>query len=231
MPKAISYIRFSTGKQAKGNSEERQRQAVNQWLTDNPKYTPSDLKYKDIGKSGFKDGGQHIKDGGGWAKLLIAVEAGHIQSGDVVLVEAIDRAGRLDTADMLYKVIIPILQAGVSIITLDDTTTYSKQTVNTPQIHLLVAKIQAAWGYSQSLSDRIKKGYGIRRDEAKDGKGIKRHTPVWLTTDGELIPKIVPYIQQAFDLYISGIGKYAIANRLRATGEPEFATCVGSTVN
>ncbi len=229
MPKAISYVRFSTGKQSTGSSKERQDLAVTRWLVANPEYTPSDLEYKDLGKSGYH--GEHIADGGGWAKLLVAVKGGRIQPGDVVLVEAIDRTGRLDTSDMLHKVIIPILQAGVSIITLDDNTTYSKQTVNTPLIHLLLAKIQAAYGYSKQLSERITASYEIRRTKARNGEKIKRFAVTWLTTDGQVKPQYRQAVKQVFDWYISGIGKNTIATRIRASGVPELATISGPTID
>lgn len=229
MPKAISYVRFSTGKQSTGSSKERQELAVTRWLDQNPDYTRSDLEYKDLGKSGYH--GQHIADGGGWAKLLVAVKACLIQPGDVVLVEAIDRTGRLDTSDMLHKVIIPILQAGVSIITLDDDTTYSKQTVNTPLIHLLLAKIQAAYGYSKQLSERITASYESRREKARNGERIKRFAVTWLTTEGQVKAQYRSAVKQVFDLYISGVGKNTIATRIRASGVPGLAKISGPTID
>jgi DNA invertase Pin-like site-specific DNA recombinase len=198
-------------------------------LDQHPNYIRSDLEYKDLGKSGYH--GEHIADGGGWAKLLVAVKAGLIQPGDVVLVEAIDRTGRLDTSDMLHKVIIPILQAGVSIITLDDDTTYSKQTVNTPLIHLLLAKIQAAYGYSKQLSERITASYESRRAKARNGERIKRFAVTWLTTDGQVKPQYRSAVKQVFDLYISGVGKNTIATRIRASGVPELAKISGPTID
>lgn len=228
MPKAISYIRFSTGKQAKGNSEERQDEAVTQWLVQHPEYTRYDKPFKDRGKSGYS--GEHIKQGGGWAKILVAVKQGDFQPGDCILVEAIDRTGRMHTGDMLGDLILPILRSGVSIITLDDGNEYSNDSINTAHMHLLVARIQAAHMFSKQLSERTKASYVIRREKAKNGKEVKRHTPVWLNTDGTHKPHIVPHIIEVFDLYISGVGKHTIANRLRATGIDEFKTCVGSTV-
>lgn len=228
MPAAISYIRFSSDRQKHGTSTDRQEEMVTNWLVRNPDYTRSNLKYKDVAKSGYK--GEHIKDGGGFAKLLQAVEAGDIQAGDVVLCEAMDRAGRLESLDMLTKVIAPILYAGVSIITLDDNTAYTKASVNTPQIHLLLAKIQAAHGYSQALSDRIKSNYATRIKNAKETGKVKRNTPIWLNSDGEPNETVVPWIKQVFELYVSGVGKNAIANRLRASGVPELATCSGPTI-
>ncbi|MCL5224572.1 recombinase family protein [Pseudomonas nunensis] len=228
MPKAISYIRFSTGKQARGSSHERQKQAVDRWVIANPDYIPSDLSFADIGKSGYH--GDHIKLGGGWAKLLIAVEAGHIQSGDVVLVEAMDRTGRLPPLDMI-DIIKPVLKAGVAIITLDDGNRFDEESLNGPQIYLLVAKIQAAHGYSKTLSERVTASYESRRTKARNGEGVKRLAVAWLTTDGELKQHLVHHIKEVFDLYISGVGKHTIANRLRASGVAEFATCSGPTVD
>ncbi|MFC9008276.1 recombinase family protein [Streptomyces microflavus] len=228
MPSAIPYIRFSSARQTTGSSAERQQQMVTQWLTEHPEYTLSDLTYKDFGKSGYH--GEHVKDGGGFAKLLAAVEAGNIKAGDVVLVEAIDRTGRLHPLEMLNKVITPILAAGVSIITLDDKVTYTHESAANGHLFLLVAKIQAAYGYSKQLSERTKASYSIRLEQAKEGMKVKRNTPIWLHSDGRLNDDVAPFIKQAFELYVSGVGKTAIANRLRASGVPELATCSGPTV-
>lgn len=227
MPSAISYIRFSSSKQSEGNSHQRQIEAVSRWLLSNPSYTASTLKFEDLGKSGFH--GDHIKDGGGWAKLLLAVEAGLIRSGDVVLVEAMDRTGRLPPLDMI-NILKPVLQAGVAIITLDDNNKFDEASLNGPQIYLLVAKIQSAYGYSKILSERTKESYQIRKEKARRGEPVKRGVPIWLTSDGKLKEHIAPHIKEVFDLYISGIGKNTIANRLRASGVPEFKTCSGPTV-
>ncbi|GLR34717.1 recombinase family protein [Pseudomonas plecoglossicida] len=194
----------------------------------NPDYTLSDLNYRDLGKSGYK--GEHTKDGGGFAMLLDAVKTGGIKAGDVVLVEAIDRAGRLHPLIMLNEVITPILAAGVSIITLDDNTTYTIDSAAGGHLFLLVAKIQAAHGYSKQLSERVTASYEIRRQKAISGEPVKRWTPIWLTVDGVLKETIAPNIKNAFELYVSGVGKNTIANRLRATGVPELASCSGPTI-
>lgn len=228
MPSAIPYIRFSSARQTTGSSAERQQQMVTQWLTDHPEYTLSDLTYKDLGKSGYH--GEHVKDGGNFAKLLAAVEAGDIKAGDVVLVEAIDRTGRLHPLEMLNKVITPILAAGVSIITLDDQVTYTHESAASGHLFLLVAKIQAAYGYSKQLSERTKASYSIRLEQAKEGMKVKRNTPIWLYSDGRLNDDVAPYIKQAFELYVSGVGKTAIANRLRASGIQGLVKCSGPTV-
>ncbi|MCX2708367.1 MULTISPECIES: recombinase family protein [unclassified Pseudomonas] len=227
MPQAISYVRFSSLRQSKGTSVERQEQMIGQWLSQHPDYDLSALQYKDLGKSGYK--GEHVK-GGGFGKLLMAIEAGAIKPEDVVLVEAIDRTGRLDAVDML-GILHPILSAGVSIVTLDDGQTYNRESLNGAGLFILSAKIQSAHQYSAALSRRIKASYESRRKAAKE-KGItpERYTPVWLTSKGELIEPVAEQIRVAFDLYISGVGTSAIAKRLRECGVPELAKVAGASV-
>lgn len=227
MPKAFGYIRFSSIKQVSSNSKQRQAEMIARWLETHPDYDLSDLTFEDLGRSGFH--GKHAEEGGGWGKLLAAVEAGAIKSRDVVLVEALDRTGRLETVDALHF-LNPILRADVSVITLDDGNVYSRESLNGPQIYLLVAKIQAAHGYSKLLSERTKRSYEIRKENARKGEGVKRLGPVWLTPDGQLREDIAPYIKEAFELYVAGVGKVTIANRLRASGVERLKTCSGPTV-
>lgn len=227
MPHAISYVRFSSIRQYSSNSVERQQLLIAEWLTRNPDYTLSDLKFQDLAKSGYH--GEHVKEGGGFRKLLSAIEAGAIKAGDVVLVEAIDRTGRMDTVDML-DLLTPILKAGVALITLDDGNTYTRESVNGSHIYLLIGKIQTANQYSARLSHLTSLSYKLRRTKALDGVQVKRWTPVWLTTDGVVIERIAKHIKTAFELYAAGVGKATISVRMRETGEPELAKCSSPTV-
>ncbi|MDN7141979.1 recombinase family protein [Pseudomonas sp. JQ170] len=223
---AISYIRFSSAPQAKGSSRYRQTAMVQTWLDKHPNYVLADLSFEDLGKSGWK--GHHIE--GGMGELLAAVEAGFIRSGDCVLVEALDRAGRLETMEMLSKVISPILQAGVTLVTLDDGTEYTKASLNGGHIFLLVAKIQAANQFSENLSRRVRASYEKREQEAKAGKVPKRRTPLWLNSEGQLVEHIAPHIMTAFELYADGFGERTILRKLQATGVEEFKDLYGSTL-
>lgn len=223
---AISYVRFSDARQRVGSSVERQEKMIADWLLLHPDYEVSQLRYKDLAKSGFH--GEHIDAGGGFGDLLVAVKEGEIRAGDVVLVEAIDRAGRLAPMKMLKLIISPILEAGVSIITLDDNTEYTEASLEGPQIFLLIAKIQAAHGYSKLLSERVSASYESRRKQAREnGTTPKRITPVWLNSDGTVIDEVVPWIKTMFEWYVSGIGRTTIARRLRETGVPQFAKASG----
>lgn len=226
MSKAISYIRFSTGKQAKGSSHERQTAMLARWIDENDQYTLSSESFKDLGISGFS--GKHLKSGFG--KLLAAIENGSIQPGDVILVEAMDRAGRMDMADML-DLLIPILKAGVSIVTLDDKNIYNRESINGSHIYILASKLQAAYQYSDTLSRRMKASYSSRKRAAAEGVTPKRNTPVWLTSEGVLIPEIAPLVKQAFEDYASGLGERRIFERIfEGNNNPLLARMAPSTV-
>ena len=121
MPKAISYIRFSSKIQAKGDSLKRQTELINKWLSENPHVNLSNKGYSDFGRSGYH--GTHLKHQFG--DLLDAVEDGSITAGDYILVEAIDRIGRLETITAL-NIITGICMKGVKLITLEDGNEYSK---------------------------------------------------------------------------------------------------------
>ncbi|MFP6850782.1 MAG: recombinase family protein [Pseudomonas sp.] len=223
MPQAFSYVRFSSAQQSHGDSFRRQKELQARWLQSNPDYSLSSLSFEDLGKSGWS--GAHLENAFG--RLKEAVSAGMIQKGDAILVEAIDRAGRLEPMQM-FPLLSEILLSGVIIITLDDGTEYTRDSVNGHHLFLLLAKIQQANNYSESLSRRIKASYEGRRQKAKAGEKIKRRTPVWLTSDGELIPEIQPHIKRIFEDYAAGIGERRIINRLRESEETPKAL---ATVN
>ncbi|USR38352.1 recombinase family protein [Ectopseudomonas hydrolytica] len=224
MPNAIPYVRFSSAKQQHGSSLVRQNEAIGQWLLANPGYTLSGLRFEDLGKSGYS--GQHLENGFG--KLLAAIEAGAIKAGDVVLVEAIDRTGRLEPLEMLTQ-LTKIVRANVSVVTLDDGAVYDRASANNDRLFLLVAKVQQAHQYSDALSRRIRASYKDRRTKAAAGERVKRSTPVWLDKEGNLIPELVPIIVSAFEDYAAGLGERRIYLRIKDK-HPALAKMNPSTV-
>jgi DNA invertase Pin-like site-specific DNA recombinase len=226
MSKAISYIRFSTGKQAKGNSHERQTAMLDRWLLDNSEFTLSSESFQDQGVSGYK--GKNAKRDLG--SLLEAIRNGLIRKGDVVLVEAVDRIGRQAPFKM-FPILSQIVEAGVDIITLDDGMRYDETSINNNHLFLLIAKVQQAHQYSDTLSRRMKASYASRKRAAADGVVPKRNTPVWLTSEGALIPEIAPLVKQAFEDYASGLGERRIFERIfEGNDNPLLARMAPSTV-
>lgn len=225
---AIPYIRFSSYRQSEGDSYRRQTDLIMRWLKQHPEYTRSNLVFEDLGKSGFST--KASKKASGFIKIKDAIEAGLIQAGDCILLEAVDRATRRGTWDV-FDLLAPILRAGVSIITIDDGTEYTEQSLLGTQIFLLMAKIQAAHGYSKALSERVSESYQARRISARGGERIKRHAPLWLDSDGTVREDIAQQIRIVFDWYISGLGKHTIAAKVRMSGVERLATCSAPTID
>lgn len=224
MPSAIPYVRFSSSKQQHGSSVARQNEAIGKWLLEHSDFTLSGLRFEDLGHSGFS--GKHLENGFG--KLLAAVESGAIKAGDVVLIEAIDRAGRLPP-DKMLNILTGITSAGVSLISLDDGSVYDNNPHRANNLFLLVAKVQQAWQYSDALSRRITASYKARRTHAANGVAVKRSTPVWLDKDGALIPELVPLVVQAFEDYAAGLGERRIQQRIKDQ-HPALANLNPSTI-
>lgn len=213
MPTAYSYIRFSSDQQQHGASLARQEDMVGKWLVAHPEYQRSTQRFEDLGISGFK--GKHLDNAFG--RLRAAVESGVIKPGDCILIEAIDRAGRLAPSLML-NLLTEIVNVGVSLVSLDDGIVYDSNPANSNNLFLLVAKVQQAHQYSDALSRRVKDAYARKRENASKGEFTERRTPLWLENTGtemRLVEDVAPFIVQIFQDYADGIGERRILARIR----------------
>jgi len=218
----FSYVRYSSWTQRNSDSVKRQNEMVAKWLLENPEYVLSEQRYNDHGKSGYH--GDHLENAFG--RLLAAVESGDIPSGSKVLIEQIDRAGRLAPMEML-PLVSKIVNAGVDLVTLDDGITYNRESANSNHLFLLVAKVQQAYQYSDNLSRRLKAAYETKRQRAAAGEGATRRMPLWIR-DGKLREDIAPFVVQVFEDFAAGIGERRILARLKDQ-HPDLSTISPST--
>lgn len=209
MAKAYRYIRFSAQNQAKGSSLDRQLYAIEQWSEDHPDVELSGEAFEDLGLSGFN--GKHLDHAFG--RLLVAIERKKIISGDYILIEAVDRMGRLEPMDMLV-LLQKIVKAGVNIVTLDDNAEYNVDSLNGGLLQLLIGKFQQANQYSKNLSRRVAESWRIRKINAKDGVFVKMRTPFWLDKNHKVIPEYAPIIKNIFEWYLLGDGQRRILKNL-----------------
>jgi DNA invertase Pin-like site-specific DNA recombinase len=227
MAKAHSYIRFSSTKQEKGDSLKRQQELINKWLIKNPKVELSNLAFKDLGISGYH--GNHLKHDFG--RLLDAIEDNKIKSGDYILVEAIDRIGRLPMLKAL-NVLTGICLHGVKIITLEDNQTYSEKEIesNAGIIYHLIGKIDMAHNYSKSLSKRIKASWESKRENADNGIIPKRKSFWWLTRcpKSDLFEVLTDsdkaILNEVFKQFNSGVSYARIVDYLKSLNDERFKT-------
>ncbi len=87
MKTAYSYVRFSSRKQAKGDSLKRQEEMAEAWCKENG-YRLDDSLKPDKGVSGFK--GRNATKGN-LAFFLREIEDGLIPKGSVLIIESPDR--------------------------------------------------------------------------------------------------------------------------------------------
>lgn len=217
-PKAISYIRFSSGAQGKGSTTERQEALINQWVKS--KGIPlSSLSESDLGVSAFS--GANLNQGLG--RIIDAINSGKIVRGDYILVEAVDRLGR-QKFTQLFQMVMGILSAGVNIVTLQDGMEYSEDSVNQDggsAVYILVAMAVQAHQYSNILSKRILAAYSAKRAKARKGEPIRVLSPFWISPDGKLIPRRAEIVRKCIELYLKGYGHRGII--LELSGEyPEI---------
>jgi DNA invertase Pin-like site-specific DNA recombinase len=200
---AISYQRFSAINQSQGSTLDRQQRLINEWLSKNPDVQLSTLSEIDHAKSGFS--GKHLDHGLG--KILAAIESGDIKAGSYILVEAMDRIGRLAPLDMV-SLVSGIVTAGVTLVTLEDNVHYTKELLNqdASSLFILVGKVQQAHSYSKNLSRRISAAYDRKRVSARAGEPIKLASPFWLGSDGKLIPDKAEAVKACINLYLLGRG-------------------------
>lgn len=222
MTKAISYIRFSSEKQADGDSKNRQLKAAREYATSH-NLELDDSTYQDLGISAFK--GKNLSDGALGA-FIEALRIGKIQRGTVLIVESLDRLSRLPVNDALRN-FQNIIHLGAVIVTLHDNQIYDTKSINDNWTKLIIALAVMARANEESKikGSRIKDSWDARR---KAGGIITGVCPSWLTRDGDkwkLIPQKVQVVEKIFKLALDGNGTPAIA---RILNEEEVPTMVSA---
>jgi Recombinase len=125
------------------------------------------------------------------------------------------------------------LRPGVSVVTLDDEKEYTAAMLDDPLTFItVVLSFMRAHDESQQKSRRVKAAWSNRKDKAvKHGFLIAESAPHWVKTIGglgdpdrrfELIPERAAVVARVVDLYLSGLGPHAIADRLNSEGAPCF---------
>jgi DNA invertase Pin-like site-specific DNA recombinase len=226
-PKAYSYERVSTGRQAaQGSGLERQSDAAAIWAERNGFDLDATLALSDAGSSAFS--GQHLGSDGALGQFLALATKGQLGPNPVLLVEAIDRLSRLEPMDGLRQVVFALADAGVAVVTLEDGATYSRDTLNNDPSSLivLVVKTQAAHEYSKRLSTRINATWERTRAAIKAGV-IDRgsHCPHWLdfdpaTNSFAINDHNARSMRRLYELAEQDLGHTLISRRLNEEGLP-----------
>jgi DNA invertase Pin-like site-specific DNA recombinase len=152
MHQAISYKRFSSAKQADGDTLRRQADLAEDYCKRH-KLKLLDT-YLDAGVSGFT--GEHISDSGALRSLLDQAKAGRFRPGTYLIVESLDRLSRLEMTTAL-RLFLDILDMGLVIVTLiDGEHIFTKDRADSDPTALMFAIIILSRANNQSKINRAR---------------------------------------------------------------------------
>nr|MBA3623655.1 recombinase family protein [Methylibium sp.] len=184
------------------------------------------LTFHDLGVSAFK--GANVETGR-LGDFLEAVRHGLVQQGSYLLVEALDRLSRL-TPRRALNVLTDIVDAGVTVVTLNDNKAYSAGSLDGQPFDLMVALLLFMRGNEESAtkSRRLRAAWEGKRLTAAT-KPLTSAVPAWIRLEGEgaarrlvLIPERAAIIRRIYAGALAGRGQEAIAKGLIADGVPCF---------
>jgi DNA invertase Pin-like site-specific DNA recombinase len=225
MPKAYSYLRFSTPEQSKGDSARRQSDAAREYAQRYGLDLDESLTFKDLGVSAFR--GKNVQEGALGA-FLSAVDSDHIKKGSYLLVEALDRLSRAEPLDALDQ-LRSILRRGVHVVTLKDGKRLTDGDFRDP-LKLFGVLFEQSRSHEESLtkSIRVRAAWQNKRNRAQsEGRKLTARCPAWLTLDRAknafvADPPRKKVVQRIFAMTLAGHGKSVIERRFNAEAVPTF---------
>ncbi|VXA78340.1 MULTISPECIES: recombinase family protein [Aeromonas] len=221
-PKAYSYVRFSTPKQAQGDSYRRQlKSAIDYCAEHNLQLDAKTIE--DFGVSAFR--GSNRTDGA-LGRFIDAVKGGEIEEGSYLLVESVDRLSRQAIEKALSQ-FLEILNAGVVIVTLSDNQVFRKGEVDFTKLIVSIVYMARANDESEMKSRRSRAAWSNGRKEARENNKVMKNSrlPSWLTREGDQIvpiPERAAIVNEMFEMAKSGCGYEQIAKAFLEKGYKTF---------
>lgn len=238
MSRVISYTRFSTRRQAAGDSYRRQTEAALKWCKEHGHELDTTLRLEDLGLSGYS--GANAKRGALGVLQLMTLE-GKLEAGTILVIEAFDRLTRLPLPDA-YELLLSLINNGLTIVTLDDGKVWSKHTMSSLESFMLsLVTIYRGYQESEYKSQRLRETFAEHR--RKGSQEAFGSAPGWLTRSDksapwQIIEERAESVRKVFELAAKGLGGKAIAKiandekwpvptRLNLTGERWHAQMPG----
>lgn len=220
--KAYSYIRFSTPKQAQGDSYRRQLQQAMDYCAEH-NLQLDDKTIDDFGTSAFR--GANMSEGA-LGRFVDAVKHGEIEQGSYLLVESVDRLSRQAVEEALEQ-FLAIVRAGIVIVTLSDKQVFRRGQVDFTKLIVSIVYMARANDESEMKSRRSRAAWSNGREQARKNNKVIANSrlPSWLTRDGEQIvpiPERVAIVNEMFEMAKSGCGYEQIAKVFLEKGYKTF---------
>lgn len=223
--KVYSYVRFSDARQAAGHSSERQSEFAARWAAEHGLQLDDQLTMRDEGLSAYHQ--RHITQGALGA-FLVAVQAGQVPPGSVLVVEGLDRLSRAEPLQAQTQ-LAAIINAGLTVVTAADGRVYSRESLTAQPMELVFSLLVMIRAHEESATKSRRVRDAIRRQclawQAGTYRGLIRSgaTPSWLRaapggTGWELIPERAAAVQAAIDMARRGLGTGHIVQHLHTAG-------------
>ena len=219
LPKAYSYVRFSTPEQQNGDSLRRQIELSEKYAKDHGSVLDSSLQLQDFGKSAYS--GKHRSEGA-LGQFLKMVEMGTIEKGSILLVESLDRLSREQITTALNQ-FLAIISKDIKIVTLHDNREYSNETINSSVGELIISLTIMARAHEESAikAMRLGKAWENKR-KLISTKKLTARCPAWLQlaenkNNFTIIPGSKQVISKIFEMKIAGKGATAIMRELNTS--------------
>lgn len=222
MRTAITYLRYSSAIQGVegADSTRRQNDLFKQWLKKN-----SDAQivasFSDEGLSGYK--GKHLT--GQFGDMLARIESGEFPEGTILLVESIDRIGRLEHLETEASM-NRILGNGIEIHTLQDGLIYTKDALADDLGISIIQRVKAYIAHQESKqkSFRVSQKWEQRAKLALAGKQrLTKMVPGWIDPDTFKLNEHAETVKLIFKLLLDGESLHNIARHLQSNGIKSFS--------
>ena len=213
MPKAYSYIRFSSEKQSAGDSLRRQTEMARAYAAKHG-LDLEDASFRDLGLSGFD---RSNLERGALAEFLAAVKSGKVEPGSLLLIEQFDRLSRAEISVAL-RLLLDLVDSGICVVTLVDEKLWDTTTVNDlPNLMLSLLLMFRAHEESRAKSQRLRAVWTEKKRTAGT-KPLTAECPKWLTLRADrsgfdVIAVRAESIRRVFALSAQGLGAAAIIRR------------------
>src|SRR5262245_25472259 len=177
---AYSYLRFSHPDQAKGDSQRRQTELRDAWLSRQKNVQlDTSLTLEDKGVSGFTGEHRDNPDRHALAAFLELVRRGRIQRGSYLVVESLDRLSREHIRPAL-TLLLNLIDAGIQIVQLLPVEAVYGEDVEPMTLMMAIMELSRGHSESRMKSERVGAAWqSLKRSAANDKTPITRRTPAW----------------------------------------------------
>tara|TARA_Y100000385_G_scaffold46095_1_gene42703 strand:+ start:3035 stop:4888 length:1854 start_codon:yes stop_codon:yes gene_type:complete len=211
MERAYSYIRFSSDKQAEGDSVRRQIHLRDRWLKDNPDVFLDEHTIKDFGV-GAATGDNLDPKKGNLGKFLKACATGKIERGSYLIMERVDRFSRKSALKVANILVDIVEDYGLKIVFLEPSELIldSETIDDTMYVMTIVMSLQLAHDESAKKSERVAARWSDKKKNLKAGTPYTKKLPAWIIQDEdfnlEADPVKAKAIKTIFKLSVEGYG-------------------------